>query len=432
MKQALGNTWLILTAALATPGAAQQATLQQIIEHVQIGVAALEAGDTAGYLAGTGRAYSLAPTIPDVVYLHARAHALAGDSDSAVALLSLLARQGAVASFEAAGDSAFAGLAGTPGFLAALAAIERSRRPVSHSTVAHELPERDLIPEGVAHDPRSGTLFLGSMYKRKIVAIGRDGAVRDFVASGADGLGPVVGMEVDPERRTLWAAAMYLPEGNIPFPDTTYTGAGVLFKYDVDSGRLIKRYVLPPEAVRHGFNDLTVVSGGDVYVTDSHSGGIYRVAAGADTVALVVDPGTYIFPNGITRTPDGKRLFVAHAAGIDRIDLPSLQRTRLATPDSVNIGGIDGLAFHQNTLVAHQPSWFNQVVRLYLDGEQKRVTHGVIVERHHPRFAVPTTGEVAGDTYYYIANAQLRRFRDGKIFPWQELDPVLILRTELD
>jgi hypothetical protein len=58
------------------------------------------------------------------------------------------------------------------------------------------------------------------------------------------------------------------------------------------------------------------------------------------------------------------------------------------------------------------------------------VVRSEIIERHHPRFSQPTTGEVAGDTYY-IANAQLRRFRDGKIFDWDELDPVLILKTRL-
>jgi hypothetical protein len=159
---------------------------------------------------------------------------------------------------------------------------------------------------------------------------------------------------------------------------------------------------------------------------------VYLVTARSDTVAQVVAPGTYVFPNGVTRTPDGARLFVAHAGGIDRIDLPSHRRVPLTAPDSVNLGGSDGLAYHRNSLIAHQPSGFNRVIRLYLDREQDRVERAEIVERHHPQFAVPTTGEIAGSTYYYIANAQLRRFREGKIFPWEELDPVLILKTELD
>jgi hypothetical protein len=71
------------------------------------------------------------------------------------------------------------------------------------------------------------------------------------------------------------------------------------------------------------------------------------------------------------------------------------------------------------------------VVRLNLDAGQARVVSWQTLERHHPRFVQPTTGEVAGDTYYYIANAQLRRFRAGAIFPWDSLDPVLVLKVDL-
>ena len=200
----------------------------------------------------------------------------------------------------------------------------------------------------------------------------------------------------------------------------------------MDNGRLRRRYVLPPAGdVRHGFNDLTVLPNGDVYVTDSGSGGIYLLRAGADRVAEVVPPGTYNFPNGITRSDDGRRLFVSHGAGIDRIDVATGKRTRLATPDSLNLGGIDGLAFYRNALIAHQPTWYQRVVRVELDSRQERVVSWGTIERHHPRFAQPTTGEIAGDTYYYIANAQLRRFRDGKIFPWDSLDQVLVLKADL-
>ena len=69
-------------------------------------------------------------------------------------------------------------------------------------------------------------------------------------------------------------------------------------------------------------------------------------------------------------------------------------------------------------------------MRLRLDGGETRVVSWETIERHHPRFAQPTTGEVAGSEYYYIANAQLRRFRDGKILPLDSLDPVLMLKAE--
>jgi sugar lactone lactonase YvrE len=289
-----------------------------------------------------------------------------------------------------------------------------------------------LTAEGTAWDPKTRTLFLSSLHKRKIVAVDPAGAARDLIASGQDGIGPVVGLEVDPLRRGLWAASMVLPEAGIPLADSSFVAHGLLFHYDVDTGRLRRRYVLPPAGgVRHGFNDLTVLPNGAVYLTDSQAGAIYLVPAGGDDLVEVIPPSTYTFPNGITRSDDGRRLFVAHGGGIDRIEVATRKRIRLQVPDSLNLSGIDGLAFYRNGLIAHQPTWFQRVVRLRLDRRQERVASWKTIERHHPRFAQPTTGEVAGDDYYYIANAQLRRFRDGKIFPWDSLEPVLVLKASL-
>ena len=418
--------------AAAAPAAAQQPSYTEVVAHLERGTAALSRGDTAGYLDGTGRSFRLAPTSPVLAYQYARALALSGAAESALAILAGLAAQGAVSAFDAAADSAFAPVAASAAFRTIAERIERARTPISHSTVAFELPERDLIPEGTAYDSRTRTLYLGSFYKRKIVAVSADGVARDFTASRQDGLGPVAGLEVDPRRGELWAATIHLPGGAMPAEDSTLIGSGVLHRYELGTGRLVRRYVLSPDGgTQHGFNDLTVLPNGDVYTTDSQSGGVYMVPAGRDTLLEVLPPGSYLFPNGITRSDDGGALFIAHGAGIDRVALPSRQARRIAAPDSLNLSWVDGLAFYRNSLLAHQPSGFQRVIRVYLDRKQRRITRSEIVERHHPRFVQPTTGELDGATYYYIANAQLRRFRDGKIFPWEELDPVLILKTEL-
>ncbi len=423
---------LLLGAAPAVPLTAQAPSFEQIGAYVQGGIDALAKGDTAGYLAGSGKAFAIAASVPPVAYHHARALALNNKPDSALLLLDLLAREGAVTAFGTAEDSAFIRLRASPTWRTIADRLSEAQRPVSNSSVAFELPERDLAAEGTAWDARSGTVYLSSLYKRKIVAIAPDGRARDFIPSGRDGIGPVVGIEVDPARRGLWAASMMLPEGGIPLTDTTYAAHGLLFHYDVDTGRLRRRYVLRPRAgVRHGFNDVTVMPNGDVYVTDSQAGAVYLVKADADSVTQVIAPGTYTFPNGITRSDDGRQLFVSHGAGIDRIDVATSRQSRLVTPDTLNLGGVDGLAFYRNSLIAHQPSWYRRVIRLELNPAYGRVVSWRIIERHHPRFDFPTTGEVAGDSYYYIANAQLRRFRDGKIFPWDSLSPVLVLKTDL-
>ncbi len=422
----------LAAAPVSAQGRSASPTYERIGALVQGGLDALARGDTGGYLDGTRQAFALAPRVPPVAYHHARALALAGFPDSALALLGRLAAEGAVAVHEAPADSAFDRLRASPRWSEVARRIEASRRPISTSTAAFELPERDLTAEGTAWDAKTRSLYLSSLYKRKIVAIGPDGAARDFITPGQDGIGPVVGIEVDPERRGLWAASMVLQEAGIPLSDTTLVAHGLLYHYDVDTGRLRRRYLLrPTQGARHGFNDLTVMPNGDVYVTDSGSGGIYKFGAGGGEIVELLPPGTYTFPNGITRSEDGRLLFVAHGAGVDRLEVRTGRRVRLGSPDTLNLGGIDGLAFHRNTLIAHQPGWFNRVVRLRLDAAQERIASWEVLERHHPRFVQPTTGEVAGDLYYYIANAQLRRFRDGKILPWDSLAPVLVLKTDL-
>ncbi|HEY7502690.1 MAG TPA: serine hydrolase [Gemmatimonadales bacterium] len=417
---------------LSAQGRSASPSYEQIGAPVQAGLDALARGDTAAYLAGTTKAFAMAPQVPPVAYHHARAHALAGSPDSALALLARLATEGAVVVHEAPADSAFDRLRRSPRWQGVAARIEASRRPISTSTTAFELPERDLLAEGTAWDAKTRTLYLSSLYKRKIVAISPDGAAHDFIESGDEGIGPVAGLEVDPVRRGLWAASMVLAEAGIPLGDTTLLAHGLLFHYDVDTGRLRRRYVLPPaKGQRHGFNDLTVMPNGDVYITDSPSGGVYALEAGRDEFVEVLPPGTYTFPNGITRSDDGRLLFVAHGSGVDRLEVGTGRRVRLRAPDTLNLGGIDGLAFHRNTLIAHQPSSFNRVLRLGLDSRQERIASWEILERHHPRFKQPTTGEVAGELYYYIANAQLRSFHDGKILPWDSLSPVLVLKTDL-
>jgi hypothetical protein len=135
-------------------------------------------------LATAAAAFALAPTVPPVAYHQARALALGGRTDSAITLLDRRARQGAVAVFEAPGDIAFTRLTQSRAWRGIAARIAEAQRPISHSSPAFELAERDLTAEGTAWDSKTRTLFLSSMYKRKIVAIAPDGGVRDRVGRG--------------------------------------------------------------------------------------------------------------------------------------------------------------------------------------------------------------------------------------------------------
>ena len=57
----------------------------------------------------------------------------------------------------------------------------------------------------------------------------------------------------------------------------------------------------------------------------------------------------------------------------------------------------------------------------------------VVLENRHPSFELPTTGAVAGRSFYYMANTQTyRRGEDGNLLPAHKLDDLVILRLELD
>lgn len=73
------------------------------------------------------------------------------------------------------------------------------------SQVAFQLSERDFFPEGIAFDPVAERFLLGSLRKSKIISVSMAGVVDTLAAIGELGVGGILGMKVDPERRILWA-----------------------------------------------------------------------------------------------------------------------------------------------------------------------------------------------------------------------------------
>lgn len=65
------------------------------------------------------------------------------------------------------------------------------------------IPEKDLVPGGMAYDPVTKTFFVSSVAKRKIITFSLSGKTEDFISSGQDGIGEVLGMKVDPKKQQL-------------------------------------------------------------------------------------------------------------------------------------------------------------------------------------------------------------------------------------
>ena len=381
----------------------------------------------AAYLNACKVIYDFAPTYPDMRLLYAGALMTNGKEEKAFKELSDVAMYNTPLIYERLNTDYRSEFENLDDYDSLVNISKHNTSPISNSSLAYILSEKGIIPEGVAYDNVTKTLFVSSIYKRKIIAIDSSGIISDFIPSGFEGIQGVIGMEVDAARRHLWACSGWTRMKNIPDKMDKYSG---IYKFDLETGELIKKYQLK-DTVDRLINDVTIHSNGTAFITESLKGKVYMIQPEKDSLELFIDSDHYYYANGITLSDSEKNLFVAHFAGVDKINLNNLEVTKLKTPENVTLGAVDGLAFYENSLIAHQSN-LGGVFQYYLNEQQDSIRSSKIVESSNPYFEIPTTGEIAGDKYYYIANAQLRSFDENDvIFPDEKLDSVYILKTEL-
>ena len=397
--------------------------------YLQSGVALMQ-GDAAQVIASLLRAVELNPGDDSLVYEVASAFAQTDNPEQALLWLEKLV---GLRSSLVPQDRDFPGLQGER-YQRVVEALQRNTPP-SRGTVAFTLPERDLIPEGIAHDAVTGTFFVGSLLKRKVVAIRPDGTPTDFATAQAHGLDAVLGMRVDARRRLLWVNSAAMP--SMQGFNEALRGRSTLHKFDLTTGRLLARYTRAPGSGGHLLNDIALGPGGELYLTDSEAGEVLKLPAHAPegtAFEVLVPAGNLYYPNGITLSEDGRTLFIADFVhGITVLRLDSGERLPLLHPRGTTTRGVDGLYFHQGSLLAvqngHGPG---RIVRMTLAESKDRILRTEVLEANHPSFRIPTTGVIAGESLYLIANSQLRSMSaDGRYLPPERLEPVVLLRIPL-
>jgi sugar lactone lactonase YvrE len=296
------------------------------------------------------------------------------------------------------------------------------------STRAFVLPERDLLPESIAFDPATGSFYVGSMHRRKIVRRDPDGRVRDW-AGPEQGLWSILGIKVDTAAGVLWANTCNMGDELPMIPEElATTGRGALLQFRLPDGKLLHRYEPPASARPICFNDLALSPPGDVYLT-AGSDGLWRLRGG------VLDPfvtDSTLWLNGIATGPDGALYAADDALGPLLVDPSSGRWRRVAVPAGAALRGIDGLYVHRGALV-----WVQNGV------EPKRVVQAPlandttlrelrVLDAGHPDFDVPTTGVLVGDTLFYVATAQLGAIRTGgRVAPVDSMRENVVLRLPI-
>ena len=288
-----------------------------------------------------------------------------------------------------------------------------------------EMEDRTLIPEGIAYDIPSRSLFMGSIAHRKVLRISEAGAVSEF-ASGAD-MDAVLGIAVDAPRRIL-----YVVSTSALTDEGQKKRRNAVLAFDIDTRRFIQRYEVPRATQ---LNDVAVAPGGRVFTSDSGNGAVYEIAVkGPGPTRELVASGQLRGTNGLAPSPDGKRLYLAHASGLALVEVATGAVKRVANDTRENVAGIDGLYEWQGQLIGVQNvTTPGRVVLVTLsrDGESVLKVQALL-SHHHNKLDEPTTGAITDRGFYLLAATGVAHFnRQGQIEHPDTLPHPTVLRIPL-
>jgi hypothetical protein len=144
------------------------------------------------------------------------------------------------------------------------------------------------VPESVLPDPANNILYVSLV----------DGAPWD-----ADGKGGVGRLSPDGKQYNgSWITGLNAPKGMGRYGNRLYVAdISDVVVIDIQKGKVIKKIPVPGES---GLNDITVDNNGVVYVSDSKSGKVYRVANDVPTLFMDNLDGA----NGLKAS--GKNLYI--------------------------------------------------------------------------------------------------------------------------
>ena len=271
----------------------------------------------------------------------------------------------------------------------------------SGAKVAFTIDRIGLIPEGMAWDGKR--FFVSSVRTRTIFAVDGD-RVTEFAKELPWG---VFGMTADRKRGVLWATTSALPQTEGYRPEDE--GKAALLKIDLRDGRVLETLRAPGDA-KHHFGDVTLAPDGEVYVSDSRSPWIFRVANDA------LEP----FVTGPFRSLQGlaanaTTLYVVdYSKGLFAID----RATRDLKLLDGSLQGVDGLVFADPyTLIGTQNGTTpNRVIRIRLTPSRLAVASVSTLLENSPLLGDPTLGVIADKRFVFNANAQWELFGDdGRI-----------------
>lgn len=409
MNKSILSILLVICLVIAIPSSiAQTKDNKPLPESVprllNIANAAYEAGDHEGFRKAMQALHQKRPYNSDYMYQLAIANALLGDKSGAYDVMLTMQRQGLAYDFmtpEATKD-----IRGTQAFDYLAELMVMAGEPMGDSTLEFTLPANVSMPETIAWDDSRGKFLVGTKAEGSILAVEADGQVTELIkADKENGLWAVMGIVVDADRNRLWVSSASIPD--FTNYDRTEKGRSALYEYDLKTLELKNRYPVPVDGKAHILGNMVLNPDGDLFIVDRNLPLVYRKSVGENKIKPVLGFREMISMRGAAMRDDGSIMYIAdREMGIAMVEMKTGRTGHLVVPDTLNLGGIDGLYYKDNSLIMIQNGIKPQrVMKLNLDPTGTNVAGVVPMAVAQPEFDYPTFGTLKGEKLYFFANS---------------------------
>lgn len=342
---------------------------------------------------------TMRPNYPAVVYNLAGGYALTGNKEMSIQVLNKYILMDATQDFTQ--DKDFETILGLPDF----AKIQDKQRTLTETIETKnsiEFPILNAHPESITYSTKQKSFFIGGVRDGNIWKI-QDGKEPILWAESPKNSWSVMGLEVSPDGKTLWActsAMSYYSEY-----DQNQEGFASVLKYDLKNGKLLKTFALPGG---HNFGDLIADEEGNIYISDGTANMLYWISNETSELELYADLSKTVFNlQGLTFGASQNELYLSdYIDGIYLFDLNTKQAQKLQIEaDDILIKGIDGLYYDNGSLIGlHNGTKPNRVVKYELSKDGKKIISKIVLAQGG-KLGEPTQGVWIEGRFHFIMNS---------------------------
>ncbi len=364
------------------------------------------------------------PDNSDYMYQLVIAHALLDEKQQAYDMMVRMQQQGLAYDFTKTDQTA--NIRGTEVFDYVNDLMVMAQDPVGEAEVILTLPQDVAFPEALSWDETRQKFLVGTMADGSILTVDKEGEATELLkADEENGMWGVIDILVDLQRNRLWVSSAATP-GFSRF-DVIDQGRSALFEFNLETLEFIRRYPVSVDGQPHALGNMVLTSNGDIYVADRVFPIVYRKLANEQKLEALMVAQDMVSMRGVAMQPDGRILYIAdREMGILVLDLEARRSGKLLVPETLNLGGLDGLYLWDNHLVVIQNGIKPQrVMRLELDATGTKVEAIRPLAVAQPNFDFPSFGVLRGKNLYYFGNSQW-------LGSGNNVKPITVLRTSVD